>query len=457
MSAGLTQSLAEFVSGLEFEAIPGSAWPVVRAGFLDCVAAMAAGRNEPVVGMLTGLLGAGNHGEATLCLGAGRATPIDAAWINATAAHALDYDDVALRGHPSAVIVPALLAEGEVLGCSGEELATAYVAAYEVWADLVDRERGKHHEKGWHPTGIFGPLAAAAACARLRRLDIEKTRAALGIAASRAAGLMSNFGTMTKPFHAGCAAHAGVISARLAALGMTSAADALEHPQGFLNAVSTSGEYDLGARPIGQEWQITRQGLSVKKYPICFAAHRVVDATLELARLHSVDVERVDQISVCISVLAAKLLRNALPQTELEAKFSIQFAVVAALLTGNVGLRELNDEFVRSQAVQDLMRRVRVETNENYDLEAPVQSIFDQVHLELISGKKISSAQVKRPRGHPSNPLRPGELRGKFMDCMAAGKVTGDVGRLFEMLEHIDRLDSINALFSGLSTDFKSV
>jgi len=402
-----------------------------------------------VVGILRTALGVSGGGEATLCLDAGRAPAPEAAWINGTAAHALDYDDVALRGHPSTVLVPALLAEAEALGSTGREMATAYVAGYEVWADLVDREHGKHHDKGWHPTGIFGPLAAAAGCARLRGLDYPRTGAALGIAASRAGGLMANFGTMTKPFHAGCAAHAGVVAARLAALGMSSAIDALEHPQGFLNAVSPAGDYGLGETAAGRTWQIVRQGLSIKKYPICFAAHRAVDATLDLSREYDIRAEQVDSVSVSLSVLAAKLLRNALPQTALKAKFSAQFAVAAALISGNVGLRELTDEFVLSGAVQDLMRRVEIKTNENYDDEAPVQSVWDQVHVVLGSGERISSAQVKRPRGHPSNPLRPGELRQKFADCLVVGSVAMDSDQLFGVFDSIEQVESVREIFQG--------
>src|SRR3990172_1590063 len=156
---------------------------------------MIAGSPEPAVQILKKTLAIGGPGEAALYFSSERGPAPEAAWINGTAAHALDYDDVALRGHPSTVLVPALLAEGEALNSTGRELATAYVAGYEVWADLVDRERGKHHDKGWHPTGIFGPIAAAAACARLRRLDSRRAAAALGIAASRASGLMANFGT----------------------------------------------------------------------------------------------------------------------------------------------------------------------------------------------------------------------------------------------------------------------
>jgi 2-methylcitrate dehydratase PrpD len=447
-AAGLTATLGEFVSGLRYAAVPDAAWDTVRSGFTDCVATMVAGRTEPVTQTLKSVLATGGAGEATLYFSAERCSALDAAWINGTAAHALDYDDVALRGHPSTTIVPALLAEGEALGCTGQDLAVAYVAGYEVWAELVDRERGKHHEKGWHPTGIFGPLAAAAACARLRGLDAGRSAAAIGIAASRASGLMANFGSMTKPFHAGCAAHAGVAAARLAALGMTSSPDVLEHPQGFLNAVSPAGDFDARPRRPDAPWQIVKQGLSIKKYPICFAAHRVVDAALDLAREHRIDAAVVAHVTVSLSVLAAKLLRNALPQTALEAKFSIQFAVAAALLSGNVGLRELTDGYVLSDAVQRLMKRVSVLTNEDYDAEAPVQSVHDELEIELASGDRRRSAQVRRPRGHPSNPLRPGELWGKFDDCIAAGGGGLDAARLFELLQSIDRLTSVKGLYA---------
>src|SRR5262249_1144893 len=211
-------------------------------------------------------------------------TAPEAAWINGTAAHALDYDDVAVRGHPSTVLVPAILAEGETLGISGDEMITAYVVGYETWAEIANRDPGHHHRKGWHPPGIFGAIAAAAACARLRRLDAGRTTVALALAASQSAGLMANFGTMTKPFHAGRAAHAGLMSARMAELGFTAAEDAIEHPQGFLTAVSPDdSRLDRGsASALGREWHIVKNRISIKKYPACYGVHRTLDGMLDL-------------------------------------------------------------------------------------------------------------------------------------------------------------------------------
>jgi 2-methylcitrate dehydratase PrpD len=240
MTEPLTRSLGAFVSELRLAAIPADALDVVHTGFADCIGTMIAGSIEDPPKILHKAL-APPSGDASLYLVGPRVPAPEAAWINGTAAHALDYDDVALRGHPSTVLVPAILAEGEALGSSGAQLATAYVAGYEVWADLQRRDPAQHHEKGWHPTGIFGAIAAAAACASLRGLDAEKATQAIALGASQSAGLVANFGTMTKPFHAGRAAHAGVISARLADAGFTSSPDALEHPLGFLAAAAPQG------------------------------------------------------------------------------------------------------------------------------------------------------------------------------------------------------------------------
>ena len=241
MSESLTRALGALVSELRLGAVPADALSVVHTGFADCVGTMIAGSIEEPPNILHNAL-APVAGDASLYLVGPHITTPEAAWINATAAHALDFDDVALRGHPSAVLVPAILAEGEALGASGAQLATAYVAGYEVWADLAGRDPAQHHEKGWHPTGIFGAIGAAAACASLRRLDAGKAAHAIALGASQSAGLVANFGTMTKPYHAGRAAHAGVISARLAAAGFTASLDALEHPQGFLAATSPTGK-----------------------------------------------------------------------------------------------------------------------------------------------------------------------------------------------------------------------
>ena len=264
----LTQDLGQFVSDLSPNRVPEEAARIARTGFIDCIGVMFAGREEEPTRILRDVLQPA-EGPATLYFGDQKASAPEAAWINGTAAHALDYDDVALRGHPSTVLVPAILAEAETLDLSGRDMVVAYIAGYETWSQLVWRDSGYHHGKGWHPTGIFGAIGAAAACAYLRRLDPAKTAQAIALGASQSGGLMANFGTMTKPFHAGRSAHSGVMAARLAASGFTASMDALEHPQGFLAAVSPAGKVDRDSKAegLGETWRILKTGLVGQEIP----------------------------------------------------------------------------------------------------------------------------------------------------------------------------------------------
>jgi 2-methylcitrate dehydratase PrpD len=247
---------------------------------------------------------------------------------------------------------------------------------------------------------------------------------------------------MTKPFHAGRAAHAGLVSARLAELGFTAAPDALEHPQGFLSAVSPEGRVDRDSpRPDG-EWQILKQRLSIKKYPACYCTHRALDAMLELLANRPLKPADIARITVAISKTHSLILRNHTPQTGLEAKFSMEFAMAAAVVSRRASLAEYTDEFVRRPEVQDLMRRVSVVTNENYDPEMSGASLYDQVTVELAGGERIESEQVRRARGHAERPLGEAELFDKFRTCLDAGHARISPDALFDRLR---RLESISA------------
>ena len=443
MPAALTLDLGKFIAGLRYEDIPADAIPFIHTGFADCVGVMIAGAAEPAPQLVRAMLAPGS-GEATLLFGAGRASAPEAAWINGTAAHALDFDDVAQRGHPSAVLVPAILAEAEAIGASGEAMLLAYAAGYETWAELVRRESDAHHNKGWHPTGIFGAIAAAAACASLRRLGATQAAHAIALGASQSAGLMSNFGTMTKPFHAGRAAHAGVVSARLAGSGFTAALDTLEHPQGFLGAVSPAGRIDRNtAVEAGRVWKLARDGVAVKKYPLCYCTHRALDGMLDLLQAERVDAAKVSRVVVSTSPRYATILRNHAPQTGLEAKFSMEFAMASALIAGRASPAELTDDFVRRPEVQALMRRVAVKQDEREDPAAPGQAIYDEVSIETDSAATPASIRVTKVRGGPDLPLSRAELWSKFEGCVQAGSLRAPAKDLFEALMSLERLPRV--------------
>ena len=438
----LTQEISRFVAGLTFEQLPAEAVEITRTGFIDTIATMIAGAHDDAPQLLRKALNP-PPGEATLYFTGETASAPEAAWINGTAAHALDYDDVAVRGHPSTVLVPAILAEAEDLGLSGNDMIAAYVAGYETWAELARRDPGHHHSKGWHPTGIFGAIAAAAACARLRRLDGARTSHALGVAASQSAGLMANFGTMTKPFHAGRAAHSGLVSARLADAGFTAAPDALEHPQGFLAAVSPEGLVDRESpAALGRDWHIVRNRLSIKKYPACYGAHRALDGMLDLLEKRPLKPDEIARITTSISKTRALILRNHRPQTGLEGKFSMEFAMAAAVIARRASLAEFTDGFVRRPDVQALMRRVEIETNENYDPEVSGAAVFDQVRVELNSGETIAGDEVRRARGAAELPLGEAELFDKFRTCLDAGHARIAPEHLFDRLRNLENISA---------------
>src|SRR5258707_8172697 len=393
----LTQELGRFAATLSFEKLPPEAVEIATTGFIDTVATMIAGAHDPAPPLLRkGLQPA--PGAASLYFSGETAPAPEAAWINGTAGHALDYDDVGCRGHVSTVLVPAILAEAETVGLGGRELFAAYVAGYETWAELARRDPGHHHKKGGPPTGIWGAIAAGAACAALRRLDPAQATAAIALAASQAGGIMANFGTMTKPFHAGRAAHAGLVSARLAETGFTASPDALEHPQGFLSAVSPEGRADRdGPIPaLGKEWQIVKQGLSIKKYPSCYCTHRALDGMLELLAKRPLKPAEIAKITVSISQTHSLILRNHTPRTGLAGKFSMEFAMTAAVISRRASLGEYTDEFVRRPEVQELMRRVTIVTNENYDPVVSGASVWDQVSVDLVNGERLESEKVRR-------------------------------------------------------------
>ncbi|OGA77316.1 MAG: hypothetical protein A3G81_09380 [Betaproteobacteria bacterium RIFCSPLOWO2_12_FULL_65_14] len=446
--ASLTERLARF-AGSPLADPPYDAIAIAKSGFADTIATMLAGREEPVVGIVRRFVAARQSGcrEACLLLGAEHAASADAALVNGTSAHALDYDDVALGGHPSTVLVPAVLAEGERLDASGAEALRAYLVGYEVWAELAAREPDALHEKGWHPTAVLGTVAAAAAVCQLRRLPADRSRHALALAGSMASGLVANFGTMTKPLHAGRAAACGIDAVRLAADGLTAAPDALEHHAGYLAALSPRGRTDRAenAAMLGRRWRILDAGLSIKQYPMCYSAHRTIDGVLELVAANDVAADDVREVRATIGTAQASMLRNHAPVTVLEAKFSLEFAVAAALVSRRVSLRELTDAFVADPRVRRAMAKVRIATTDSRCPIEPVFAFSDRVVLDLADGRTLDSGEIRFARGSAQRPLQPQELEAKFMDC-AAGAEGVDAGVLHDRLRGLDTLGSVRGL-----------
>ncbi len=451
----ITQRLAEFVASAPSGDIPPPAREQARRAILDTLGVMLAGSGEDASRILAAMArDQGRSEEATVFGYAFRVPASEAALVNGTSGHALDFDDVSMsmRGHPSVPLLPAVLALGEKLGASGREAIDAFVLGFEVECKLGLFIGGPHYALGWHATSTFGTLGAAAACARLLRLDADRTRVALGVAASLASGIRQNFGTMTKPLHAGWAARNGVIAAVLAERGFTADAEALEGKGGFLRASSGGGP--LNSRVLarlGDPWEIVSPGIGVKLYPCCYATHRAIDSALEITRSengphHS----NIGGVQVTVSRGTLMPLRTAPPSTGLEGKFSMEYCVAAALLDGRVSLSTFTDEAVHRPEVKKLMKLIAV-SEERRRAQFPIGGRA-VVSVDTL-GKINHSRVVETPQGDPQNPLSWDELSEKFRDCAGAVLPPRAIEEAISAVAALDKIEDVGGLASVVSLE----
>ena len=449
MPAPLTRAYAAFIAGWRGQSIPESALEVARLGFTDCAGVMLAGRREDVVTRLNAfVLGQGSHPRSRLITTGERVSVTQAGLVNATAAHALDYDDFAFSNHPSAVLVPVVLAAADAVGASGACMARAYLIGYEIWADLMLREKDLFYDRGWHPTAVLGPIGAVAAAAVVMGLDETRAGHALALAASDSGGVFENFGTMAKPYHGGRAAAAGLNAASLAAAGLEGSPVALEGRHGLMRALSPNGNVDLETPPrLGEVWRSASMRLNLKKYPTVGASQRCIDAVLALNRIERLDPAYVASIVARISERHLAVMPYHRPQTALQAKFSLEFVIAAALVHNAVGFVELTDAVVRSEVIQQLMAKVKVETTAEFEPEWRDAAPFDVVTFTRDDGRAVSTPQVRRATGHADTPLSAEELWAKFLGCAQhAGVIESSARPLFDAMQRIDTLKGVEEI-----------
>lgn len=453
----VTERLAEFVASAQGEAIPAEARLRAKRAILDTVGVMLAGSGEDSARIVAaGVAQGGGRPEGSVAGHSGRAPAAEAALANGVSAHALDYDDVSvsMRGHPSAPLVPALLALGEREGSRGRDVLDAYVVGFEVQARLGRAVGAAHYALGWHATSTLGTLGAAAAAARLLRLDHNGARAALGIAASLASGIQQNFGTMTKPLHAGWAARNGVVAASWAAAGLTADAEALEGPRGLLYAISggAGGEWSSVVVGLGEEWDILVHGIGVKLYPCCYATHRAIDAALEIRDEVAVRAGEIETIDVKVSPGTLLPLIPRPPKTGLEGKFSLGYCLASAFLDGTVDLASFTDGAVLRPEAQRLLRLVTL-AEEGPPADFPIGGRAE-VHVRTATGREFT-ARVDVPRGDPRRPLTQAELAAKFRQCAGIVLAPERVDEALNILQHIEELTDMREIGRVLATDVR--
>lgn len=448
MPAALTQLYANFAASWQDLAIPAESLAVARLGFTDCVGVMLAGRQEEAVQRLAShVLAQGATPKSRMVGAPRRVSMVQAGLVNATAAHALDYDDFAFSNHPSAVLVPTVLAAADACdgSVSGRQMVAAYLVGYEIWADLMLREKDLFYDKGWHPTAVLGPIGAAAAASVVLDLNASQAKDALALAASDSGGVFENFGTMAKPWHGGRAAAAGLNAAALASVGLAASATALEGKFGLMRALSPRGEVDLETPPqVGHVWRSATVRLNIKKYPTVGASQRCIDAVLALNQLEKIDPARITKIVAHISERHAAVMPYHLPQDALQAKFSLEFAIASALVYGAVGFKQLDGAVVRSPAMQRLMSLVATETTAEFEPDWRDAAPFDIVHFTLDDGRVASTPQVRRATGHADTPLSNQALWEKFLGCARHTGIAEPIAAaLFETLQRIDQVQGV--------------
>ncbi|MFC4275087.1 MmgE/PrpD family protein [Achromobacter aloeverae] len=460
---GLAQWLGARVAALRYEDLPSPALHGARMGILDTVGVTLAGSGEPAARMAEQALD-GGAGPALRLGTRQRLGVLDAALVNGTAAHALDFDDSSntMGGHPSAPLVSALLPLAEQLDSAGRDLITAYAAGFETETKLGMAVNLHHYRKGWHPTATLGCFGAAAACARLMGLDGTATATALALAASFASGIKANFGTMTKPLHVGHCARNGLYAARLAQRGFTAnAADVFEHRQGFLDVFNGPGAHDAGKAMAAwaDPYDLVAPGIAFKQYPCCGSTHPAIDAMLALVREHRPRLEDVAAIDVAIHSRRLAHTNRPRPRGALDAKFSLQYVVARALADGRVAEVDFGDDAWRDPRIAALLPRVRVAA---YDEAAGARiaeiatasrgqvdaSNHFAAHVVLaLRDGRVLRASVDQALGRTSaHPLPPALLRHKFLLCAGTALREDAVEGIADIIDDIDALPRVAAL-----------
>jgi 2-methylcitrate dehydratase PrpD len=372
----------------------------------------------------------------------------EAALYNGSLAHAIDYDDTShpAHAHPSCHLVPVLFSLGEYTKANGRVLITAYVVGLEIIGKLGRALNISHYVKGWHATSTFGALAAAAAGAKLLNLDFQKVKRALGIAASTACGIRANFGTMTKPLHAGLAAHNGVLAALLAEKGFTAAEDVLENRSGYLEVFSGAEPPKLEVfSQLGNPLEITTEyGLALKPFPSCGATHTPIEAALEISK--EIDAEEVREVVVGVNELAPNIVVYTDPQTPLQGKFSIHFCVAAALVKKEVNRATFSEDVLKDSAVRQMIGKIKLQVDERVRHNTEFGSV---VTVTCASGRKVER-YVKLAKGKPERWMSREELFTKFLDCSqeVLGKKRAESA--FKSLQSIEEVRSIKEIIGLL-------
>jgi 2-methylcitrate dehydratase PrpD len=448
----LTAFVADFVVNTQLSQIPGETIELGKKSILDGLGLALSGskaETAPLVEQYVTSLGCSSGGAAVLGSSV-KLTPRFAALSNGIAIHVDDFDDTQLAAakdrvygllvHPTVCVLPAALATAEVGGKSGKELLVAYHVGVEVECKIAEAISPRHYQDGFHTTGTVGVFGGTAACARLKGLDAVHTARAFAIAASQAAGLRENFGTMMKPFQAGHATESGVVAADFAALGWTGAEQILEADRGFFHAYGGSYDPSVITDRLGKPWTFQNPGVSIKPFPSGSLTHPGMTELLRLIQANKIRAADVEQVEVGTNHNMLNTLIHHRPTTGLQAKFSMEFNMAILLLDGKADQTKYTDAVANRPDVREMIKRVRFYTDPEAE-KAGYDKMTTILKITLKDGRVISG-RADFGKGSPTNPMSYDEVAEKFLGCAAFAE--WPVSKAHQVIDSVRKLEDVS-------------
>jgi 2-methylcitrate dehydratase PrpD len=460
---GLTKAVAEFIVGTKYGDLPPDVVELGKKSILDGFGLALAGSVStmaPLVRKYVQSLGAsptkaGIIGTAIKC------HPRFAAFANGVWIHADDYDDTQLAvakdriygllTHPTVPVLPPAFAMSEVGRRSGRDLMLAYHLGVEVECKIAEAIAPRHYDEGFHTTGTIGAFGSAAACARLRGLDVKQTINALGIAATSGGGYRDNFGSMTKPFHAGRAAEAGTVAADLSELGWTAADNILEAPLGFFQAAGGGFDPQAIVGRLGAPWTLASPGVSIKPHPSGSLSHPAMGELFRLVRDNHIKAADVEKVDLGANHAMTTSLHHHRPTTGLQGKFSMEFCLSILLLDHKAGLSEYQDAVVQRPDVQDMIKRVNFYVDPEAE-RAGLNKMTSLLKIHLKDGR-VLSGRAEFAKGSPANPMSYDEVADKFRGCAELAKwPSAKAESVIAAVKSLEAVSDVGKLAAALTT-----
>jgi len=447
--AGATEALARFVTETRYNALPPEVVAAAKVGILDGIANMLAGATQPLAAIVVDYLKQiGGNPQCAVVGHDFRTNAPSAAFANGIFLHCLDFE---IQGQPVAHgtsnVLPCALALGEMFQASGDRLIEAYVIGWELHARLR-RASVRCDTRGYHPPGLLGPLAGAAASARMLALDAAGVRMALGIAASHTGGLSANTGTMVKSTHPGAAARQGVESALLAQAGFVSRDGILEARRGFVETL-LGAEFDWEelTRDLGRKFALVDPGFNIKRYPAQIFMQWAIEAALTLRQRHEFRPEDITYLELEVPGSHERSGHEGAATSGLDGKFDFAYCGAVAIAEGRVDIDSFSDATLSSPTVEALLKKVRIKRNPDIPRNPPDN--WAVARVELRDGRVLSET-CRHYRGSIANPMDREERLAKLEDCAKRSLDAADIARVVAMAEALESLPDVRALMDVL-------